>query len=92
LNSWMGDFNSWRQGGHPEIAWQARLPSDILQDIAADYGAKVFIGIKGGEAALREMPREVIYGKQWQISTTQPSPQWISGDVFARILDARGAG
>jgi hypothetical protein len=31
LNSWMGDFKSWRQGGHPEIAWQGRLPIGILQ-------------------------------------------------------------
>jgi hypothetical protein len=81
---------AWRRGDRPDIAWEGTLPSAVLHKIAGDYGAKVFIGIKGGEAALRAMPVETIHEKQWQISTQQPTPQWVAGDTFARILEQKG--
>jgi hypothetical protein len=36
------------------------------------------------------MPVETIHEKQWQISTQQPTPQWVAGDTFARILEQKG--
>ncbi len=93
--NWMAvdDFKKlmeWRRGNHPDIAWAGAFPSVTLWKIAGDYGAKVFIGIKGGETALREMPPEVIREKQWRISRQRPNQQWIPGDTFVRILEERG--
>ncbi len=74
----------------PEIEWDLTLPSELLFKITKDYGAKVYIGIKGGENKLMQMSREEIRDKSWGISTNQASSNWILGDRFYQLLLAKG--
>lgn len=73
-----------------EIDWDGTFRSDLLYKIAKDYKKKVFIGIKGGEKALKNMASEAIKEKSWGISTEQSSSQWIDGEVFCTILKEKG--
>ena len=72
-----------------EIDWKGSFPSNLLYKIARDYQNKVFIGIRGGEEALRKMPNQVIREKEWGISTEQSTAQWINGKVFFDILEEK---
>jgi len=62
---------------------------EFLYKIAKDYGQKVFIGLRGGEDALRQMPADEIRKKQWQISTVKASREWSYGNIFQNILDEK---
>ena len=68
-----------------DIDWTGRIPSENLYMIAKDYGSKIFIGIRGGENALRNMSGEEIKKHDWNISTEKANPQWIDGELFYNI-------
>jgi hypothetical protein len=74
-----------------EIDWNGSFSSELLYKIANDYKGRVFIGIRGGEEALRNMETQVIKSKEWGISTEQSTPQWIDGTLFCDILKEKGA-
>jgi len=77
-------------GSLEEIEWDDNLSSKLLYRIAKDYKDKVFIGIKGGKDALEGMEAEVLKTKKWNISICQPNPQWISGELYYKILKEKG--
>lgn len=93
---WLGidTFNKvidWRLHGTPgDINWDAKLPASVLYDIARDFGQSVFIGIRGGENALRQMNIDEIKSKRWSISSSKGSPNWIEGNVFYNTLKDKG--
>ncbi|MCK4792059.1 MAG: PD-(D/E)XK nuclease family protein [Desulfobacteraceae bacterium] len=74
-----------------EIDWKGHLPSESLYKIAKDFKKKVFIGIRGGETALKNMEPDEIINKEWNISTEKANAQWIDGELFCKILDEKSA-
>ena len=74
-----------------EIDWKGLLPSESLYKIAKDFKKKVFIGIRGGETALKNMEPDEIINKEWNISTEKANAQWIDGELFCKILDEKSA-
>ncbi|MDM8543113.1 PD-(D/E)XK nuclease family protein [Desulfococcaceae bacterium HSG9] len=72
-----------------EIDWRGRLTSNSLYLISKDFGLKVFIGIRGGENALRNMSADEIKNKEWNISTEKTSKEWIEGNLFCEIIDSK---
>jgi len=72
-----------------DIEWKGRLSSKNLYMIAKDFGPKVFIGIKGGENALRNMSSDKIKNHEWNISTIKASSQWVDGELFYKIMDEK---
>jgi hypothetical protein len=78
--SWMLDKKK------SDIDWKGRLPSKNLYMIAEDFGSKVFIGIRGGENALRNMNENEIKNRDWSISTEKTNSQWIDGGLFYSII------
>ena len=73
------------------IDWKGQLPSESLHKIAKDFKKKVFIGIRGGETALKNMEPDEIKNKEWNISTEKANAQWIDGELFCKILDEKSA-
>lgn len=69
-----------------DIDWKGRIPSKNLYTIAKDYKSKVFIGIRGGENALKNMNKDEIINRDWNISTEKANPQWIDGESFYNII------
>ena len=69
-----------------DIDWKGSFNSEWLYKIASDYKKRVFIGIKGGEKALRKLTIKEIKGKEWGISTEKSTSQWIEGTLFCDIL------
>lgn len=69
-----------------DIGWKGRIPSENLYMIAKDFRSKVFIGIRGGENALKSMTGEEIKNHDWGISTEKATPQWIDGELFYNII------
>jgi hypothetical protein len=85
----------WRvQGLAPNVSWDAKLPSDLIYQIvfACCPEQSIFVGIKGGSNALKQMSTETISEKSWSIISTDTAPnsQWIPGDLFRRILTSKG--
>ncbi len=72
-----------------KIDWKGNLPSKQLYMIAKDFGSSVYIGIKGGEKALKDMSVDLIKNKNWGISTEQATAQWIDGKSFVQILQEK---
>lgn len=72
-----------------DIDWKGNLHSESLYKIAKDYKEKVFIGIKGGEKALKNMEPDQIKNKGWGISTVKATAQWIDGELFCKIIDEK---
>ncbi len=70
-----------------DINWRGFYPPEILYKISQDFGAKVFIGIRGGEKALKAMSHEEIKRKKWEISLTKNTSRWISGEEFQKIME-----
>jgi hypothetical protein len=85
------DFNklaSWLLGGPPpEFHWDGVYSADSLLRIAEAY-PQVYIGIRGGEAGLRNLSTSEIAGKRWGVSEVRKSPQWISAGKYREILSA----
>ena len=69
-----------------DIDWKGRFLSKDLYMIAKDYKSKVFIGIRGGENALKNMNKDEIINRDWNISTEKANPQWIDGELFYNII------
>ena len=69
-----------------DIDWKGRIPSENLYMIAKDFRSKVFIGIQGGENALRNMSGDEIKNREWNISTEKANPQWIDGELFYNTI------
>ena len=86
------DFKAIRQGcaGSSINLDNRMLPSDVLYTIATWEGNNVFIGIQGGNESLNTMSKEEIFNKQWAISRTKKTKQWIPGDQFVDILKRKG--
>ena len=72
-----------------DIDWKGRLPSAYLFAIAKDFRSKVFVGIRGGENALKKLPNDEIKNRDWSISREQSSSQWIDGELFFNIIKAK---
>lgn len=72
------------------IDWSGSFSSDLLYKIASDFRERVFVGIKGGESALRNMGADVIKDKAWTISTNRSNSQWIDGALYCAILQEKG--
>ncbi len=70
-----------------DIDWKGLLPSKILYLISKDFGSKIFIGIRGGENALKNMSVDEIKNKNWNISTEKASKQWIEANQFCEIIN-----
>ena len=73
-----------------KIDWKGSFNSETLYKVANSYKGNVFIGIKGGEEALRNMNSKIIEGKKWGISTEKSTSQWIDGVLFCEILKEKG--
>lgn len=92
----IADFNriiEWMNSKSKGLEWLrlvGKLPVEALYKIAKRSGDEVYIGIKGGEKSLQEMPPQIIKTKNWGISTKQPSEQWIKGRKFAEIIETQG--
>lgn len=78
------------KGDKLPVDWRGVFPAQVLFQIAEDYGDKVYIGIQGGEKALRRMDNETIRSKKWNIDTKQQSTQWVAGKTFTAIIKAKG--
>jgi len=72
-----------------DIDWKGNLHSESLYKIAKDFKKNVFIGIKGGEKALKNMTPDEIKNKGWGISTEKATAQWIDGELFCKIIDEK---
>ncbi len=68
-----------------DIKWEGRLSSKNLSLITKDYKSKVYIGIRGGENALKSMDKDEIISRAWQISTHKKSSEWIDGELFCNV-------
>jgi hypothetical protein len=80
----------WQQTGTTQqIQWDFKLPFTLLSRIAKAYGERVFIGIRGGQAKLREMSPEHIAQSKWRVRSISGNAEWIRGDDFHRILVER---
>lgn len=84
---------AWKLNGKSDnVAWEDKLSSDQIYQIAYDFNERVFIGIRGGEKSLSGMDADTIKKKAWQISMTNSSKrksEWINGKLFCSILDKK---
>jgi hypothetical protein len=76
------------------IQWQdyiGSLDARTIYRIAKATGTPLFVGIQGGEKALAGMDNATIQGKRWGLLPYQKNknPQWISKEVFLRILEEK---
>lgn len=91
----ISDFNAiadWILYNSPiQYDWDVKLNAALIQKIASSSSAnKIYVGIQGGENALRGMDADTISAKGWRISTTKKTSQWIDGDTFSEILTSKG--
>lgn len=84
----MADISSYNEIS--DIDWEGRFPSENLYRIAKDFGSDVFIGIRGGGNALKNMTGEEIKSREWNISTEKANAQWIDGELFYKIIKQKG--
>jgi hypothetical protein len=97
-NQWL-DINTFRntvnwrtKGTKSDIKWEARLPAETLYNICRDYGTDVYIGIRGGKKALKNLEPNEIMVSRWNISRSKGSSNWINGMDFYSILEEKGMG
>jgi hypothetical protein len=71
------------------IDWSGKFPSEMIYQIAQDFS--IFVGIRGGESALRSMTTDVIQGKEWAITTENDgkNSQWIDGKLYCQIVEEK---
>ncbi len=69
------------------IKWTGKFPSEMIYQVAQDY--EIYVGIRGGERALRDMSLEVIQSKEWAITTENDgkNSQWIEGKLYCQIME-----
>jgi hypothetical protein len=88
---------NWKVNGVPPvIKWdRTRLNAKDLYAITSVCSPtqSLYIGIKGGLRALENMGADTIKESAWQLSATDdpPNSQWISGEMFIKTLEAKGA-
>jgi len=71
-----------------DIKWQGTFYSDVLFKIAKGFYDKVYIGIQGGEKALKNMDNDIIKEKRWKIDHNKgQTNNWIDGRSFFEILE-----
>lgn len=46
-----------------DIDWSGKFPSEMIYQIAENFS--IFVGIRGGESALKSLTTDVIQGKEW---------------------------
>ena len=83
---------AWKLHGMTEgVVWEDKLSSELLYQIARDFGENVFIGIRGGEKSLSNMDINTIKEKSWQISMTKSKREsgWLDGKLFYDILSQK---
>jgi hypothetical protein len=73
----------------PEIKWEGNYNAKVLYKIAKSYKEKVYIGIKGGEPALKAMTKEQIEAKSWGLGMEKVSNNWIDGIEFCEIVELK---
>lgn len=71
------------------IKWTGKFPSEMIYQIAQDY--EIYVGIRGGERAFRDMSLEVMQSKEWAITTENEgkNSQWIEGKVYCQIMEGK---
>jgi hypothetical protein len=74
------------------IAWSGKpFWTAQLYLVAKAAGDTIWIGMRGGLAALHAMSAEEIRERQiWEISDQQRSSQWFPGSVFCAVLEGKG--
>lgn len=73
-----------------DVKWQGTFYSDVLFKIAKGFNDKVYIGIQGGEKALKNMDNDKIRNKRWKIDHKKgPTNNWIGGKTFFKILEKK---
>jgi hypothetical protein len=76
-----------------EIDWirhfNSRFPANIIYKIAINTNKDFYIGIKGGENALKSMENEDIEKNQWGLSLKKETTQWIEKEKFIEILNEK---
>ena len=73
-----------------DIKWQGTFYSDVLFRIAKGFNDKVYIGIQGGENALKNMDNDKIRDKRWKIDHTKgPTNNWIGGNTFFYLFEKK---
>ena len=87
LDSFLKVINWLVDSEQPDIEWSGKFPAQMIYQIATDFD--IFVGIRGGEASLREMSADAIQNKEWGISTQQEgkNSQWIDGKLFCQVVD-----
>lgn len=78
--------------GINEITWSGKpFFTDILYLIGQSLGDNIFIGIKGGLDALKNMNNDDILKRPgWEIANTKKSNQWFSGKQYVEVLKEKG--
>lgn len=77
----------------PDFKWDTKLDAlSINKLVSRIKNNNIYVGIRGGEDALRQMDKESIQDKRWGIKTTDnpPTSQWIKGETFWQILVEKG--
>jgi len=63
----------------------------LLYKVAKLSKSDLWIGMKGGKAALAAMsPDEIVNRSGWEMATERKSSQWFSGAEFCALLDEKG--
>lgn len=81
--------------GVHDISWfdaarfdKLTLPASLIYFVATRTTMPFYIGISGGEDALRMMTGDEIDEKRWGVRTQKMSSQWIRSDTFCGIYEA----
>lgn len=74
------------------IIWEGKPFFTPLMYKVAKWGkSDLWIGIKGGEAALAAMsPEDILSRNGWEVASKKKSTQWFSAEEFCSRLEAKG--
>lgn len=64
--------------------------TSVLFRVAKWGESELWIGVKGGLDALREMSPEQIDERSWEVSDRKKSGQWFTGLDFVEVLEGKG--
>ena len=90
--TWSMDPSIQHAQGLRTIRWHG-MPfwAKKLYVVAKATGDGIWIGIRGGLAALNAMSREEILNRtSWQVSDERKNTSWFSGNDFCEVLESKG--
>ncbi len=76
-----------------DLAWDGKpFNTSILYLVAKAAGPRIYIGLRGGLAALKQMsPAEIAARKGWELAAeSRNARSWVSGTEFCRVLEEKG--